>query len=95
MKIIGQIVHIRFYDHSQSAKHCAEPVICNVFGIVTKEDESHYQITSWAVEQDQEGADMNDECFSIVKGTIIAMNTLKKKANVRLGKRAVLKSKGT
>lgn len=93
MKLIGQIVHIRFLDHSMSAKHSAEPVTCNVFGVITKDDANHYEVTTWAVEQDEDGAAMNDECFSIVKGTIIAMNTLKKKTSVRLGKSPRLKSK--
>lgn len=93
MKLLGQIVHIRFLDHSMSSKHSAEPVVCNVFGIITKEDANHYQVTTWAVEQDEEGADMNDECFSIVKGTILAMNILKKKTTVRLGKSSRTKSK--
>jgi hypothetical protein len=83
MKNIGKIVHIKFIDHSQSPKHCAGPVVCNVFGVITLEDDDHYQITTWAVEQDEEGAAMNDECFSVVKGTILGMRQFTKAVNIK------------
>jgi hypothetical protein len=59
-----------------AGKHAAEPVLCNVFGVITKEDDVHFQITTWAVEQDEEGSDMNDECFCIVKSAVVQMRQL-------------------
>lgn len=83
MSRVGQLVHIRFFDHSAGIKQEIRPILCNVFGLVTKEDKLHYEITTWAVEECEESQAINNECFCILKGAIVEMTKLNRGAKIR------------
>lgn len=65
---LGRVYHIKFLDH---VKDDVTPILCNVFGVVVREDEISIVVAYWEVEHDD--ADIvhaNREVLSILKSTI-------------------------
>lgn len=67
---------IRFLDHCQYTGSAAEakPVECEVMGYVAHEDPLYIVVLAWVAENDANN--QNNECYVILKSTIIEKRAL-------------------
>ncbi len=68
VKINTQPVCLRFWDHVQVGGAEAEPMLCEVFGLMGEEDELCYRVISWLSEQT---LDENAEQYVILKSAVV------------------------
>jgi hypothetical protein len=69
------IYHITFLDHTHGSPECAGPMVCDVFGALYKQDDTSLYIAAWVADRDI--ANSNNECFTILKSTVLRKKRLK------------------
>lgn len=67
-------VYLKFYDHCLDTPENAKPIICEVFGILYKQDKQAYYITSWVCNSNLK--DHNNETYCILKSTVLDLQEL-------------------
>ena len=68
---VGQVVEVRFWDHSMNA----EPVECVVWGRVSYKDRLHVKVVMWEC-TDPAQKDGNEEHVSVLNSAIIEKRVL-------------------
>jgi len=78
----GRCYHIRFYDHFIGG---TEPIECEVFGWITKQDKTHIYLSWWIVDhKDPDIVKDNLEPYGIVKAAIKAKRLVSDTRKLRL-----------
>ena len=78
MKVPMRAVYVRFWDHVHSTPSEAVPLLCEVFGVLAKEDERAIYVHSWVCQRSL--GDDNNEVFCIIKSTIEEFSELRRAA---------------
>lgn len=68
------LLYLKFWDHYQTDTDDARPIICEVFGVLWKEDALSYYVLSWIC--DGELQNSNNEVFVILKSTVVEKRRL-------------------
>jgi|GEM_PF-6180235 hypothetical protein len=70
----GKLVGVRFWDHSMGSGDSLGPILCELLGLLYKEDKHCYYVCSWICGKDPK--DPNSEGFSVLKSTVEALVVL-------------------
>jgi hypothetical protein len=73
MKLRTNIIYLKFWDHAQWSGRKAEPIMCELVGVLAGEDEVCYKIAPWVSDR---RIDDNAEQYAVIKAAIIEMRTL-------------------
>ena len=72
--IVGKVVCVAFWDHSQSSGVGAGPILCTVYGKLNKATKLHFEILCWDIPGSEGDSNAhNQEMFSILRSTIVEM----------------------
>jgi hypothetical protein len=69
------IVHVTFWDHAMNTGDEIAPVECHAFGVLYKEDDRAYYVSSWIAHNDPN--DSNSESYVIIKHPGVKIKRLK------------------
>ena len=70
-----KLVHLEFWDHVSGPGDDADPLKCEVVGILYKETKLAYYIASWIC--DEEIRNQNSEVYAILKSTVTKKRVIK------------------
>lgn len=75
--LIKPLVYVRFLDHCQDDSVSIKPIVCEVFGILKKEDKIAWYVCPWVCDYNLN--DSNTDCYCILKSTMIEYRQIKTK----------------
>lgn len=68
-EVIRPLVYLRFLDHASGSATEVKPIMCELFGILKKEDSISYQVVSWICDFNLN--DSNSDGYCILKSAVL------------------------
>lgn len=68
-EVVKPLIYLRFLDHSSGAANEVKPIVCELFGILKKEDDVSYQVVSWICDFNLN--DSNSDGYCILKSAVL------------------------
>lgn len=85
-EVVKPLVYCRFLDHASGPSNEVKPIVCEVFGILKKEDRDVYHIVSWICDFNLN--DSNSDGYCILKSAVLEYREIDTQGGRRAGKNA-------